>query len=361
MTVPGQPRTSEAGHLETPAAEDTQDAEGTPGGDRARRMPDFFIVGHPKCGTTALHEMLRQHPQIHMPLKEPRFFAQELRSRFRRLGPETLPLTPEQYMALFDGASPGQLLGEASPQYLRSQAVAGRIARVDPDARIIAVLREPASFLRSFHLQALHNLNETETDFAKALALEPARREGRKIPLYSQSPQALMYSEHVRYVEQLRRFHEAFPAEQVLVLIYDDFRRDNSAVLRQVLRFLGVDDTVAIEPVTTSRLPAVRRPRLYALTRALGIVKQKARRGRWAAVARGAGADRRVGGPTAGPFTGPRRALSLAWRRVLFAPQAPVDQALMAELRVRFKGEVEALSEYLGRDLVREWGYDELG
>jgi hypothetical protein len=170
-----------------------------------------------------------------------------------------------------------------------------------------------------------------------------------------------MYSEHVRYVEQLRRFHEAFPAEQVLVLIYDDFRRDNSAVLRQVLRFLGVDETVAIEPVTTSRLPAVRSPRLYALTRALGIIKQKARRGRRAVVAGRAGADSGVGRRTLGPLDGSRRAFALAWRRVLFAPQAPVDQELMAELRVRFKGEVEALSEYLDRDLVREWGYDELG
>ncbi|HTA04868.1 MAG TPA: sulfotransferase [Solirubrobacteraceae bacterium] len=357
MTVPGQPRTSEVARPQMPAAENAQALENSPGaervpGDSRRRMPDFFIVGHPKCGTTALHEMLRRHPQIHMPLKEPRFFAQELRSRFRRLGPETLPLTPEHYMALFDGAGPGQLLGEASPQYLRSQAVAERIARADPDARIIAILREPASFLRSFHLQALHNLNETETDFAKALALEPARREGRKIPLYSQSPQALMYSEHVRYAEQLRRFHEAFPAEQVLVLIYDDFRRDNAAVLRQVLRFLDVDETVAIEPVTTSQLPAMRSPRLYALTRALGIVRQKARRAR--------GADGKDGGGRR-LMAGARRSGSAAWRRVLFAPQAPVDQALMAALRVRFKPDVEAISEYLGRDLVHEWGYDELG
>jgi hypothetical protein len=359
MTVPGQPRTSEAARPEPPAEEETRLAERVPR-DSGRRMPDFFIVGHPKCGTTALHEMLRRHPQIHMPLKEPRFFAQELRSRFRRLGPETLPLTPEQYMALFGGALPGQLLGEASPQYLRSPPVAERIARVDPDARIIAVLREPASFLRSFHLQALHNLNETETDFAKALALEPARREGRKVPLYSQSPQALMYSEHVRYAEQLRRFHEAFPAEQVLVLIYDDFRRDNGAVLRQVLRFLGVDETVVIEPITTGQLPAVRSPRLYALTRALGIVKQKARRRRRAVV--GAGARRRrTEGPLSIRLARPRHALALAWRKVLFAPQAPVDQELMVELRVRFRGEVEALSEYLGRDLVHEWGYDELG
>ena len=83
---------------------------------------------------------------------------------------------------------------------------------------------------------------ETEKDFRKALALEEVRREGRAIPRYTYWPQALLYSEHVRYVEQLRRYHAVFPPEQVLVLIYEDFRRDNEAAVRQVLRFLDVDD-----------------------------------------------------------------------------------------------------------------------
>src|SRR5271154_7623584 len=90
-------------------------ATGSSAGKPQKRLPDFFIVGHPKCGTTALHQMLRRHPQIHMPLKEPRFFAQELRSRYRRLGPGTLPETLDQYLALFAAADPGQLAGEASP------------------------------------------------------------------------------------------------------------------------------------------------------------------------------------------------------------------------------------------------------
>ncbi len=305
---------------------------------RNERLPDFFIVGHAKCGTTALHQLLRQHPQIHMPLKEPRFFAMELRSRYRRLGPERLPTTLEQYLALFDGARTGQVLGEASPQYLRSSGAAERIARVRPDARIIAILREPASFLRSFHLQALHNHNETQTDFAKALALEPARRAGRRIPLLAQSPPALLYSDHVRYAEQLRRLHDAFPVENVLVLIYDDFRADNDATLRRVLRFLDVDDSLAIEPVTTETLPAVRSPHLYLLDDALGFARGRLRPGR----------------PRA------RGAAGRAWRRLLFAPAPAPDEATMLELRRRLKPEVLAVSEYLGRDLVAEWGYDRL-
>jgi hypothetical protein len=307
-------------------------------------VPDFFIVGHPKCGTTALHQMLRRHPQIHMPLKEPRFFAQELRSRFRRLGPERLPLTLEQYLALFAAAAPEQRAGEASPQYLRSEHAAARIAEVQPQARVIAILREPASFLRSFHLQAVHNHVETQTNFAKAIALEPARRAGRRVPPFSQAPQALFYSEHVKYAEQLRRFHAVFGAEQVLVLIYDDFRADNEGTVRRVLRFLDVDDSTPIEAIHTTPLAAVRSVPLYQLSSAAGIASRKLRGG-----ARG--------GVSANGAANPLRS---AWRRALYTQPAPPDAAFMLELRRRFKGEVQALSEYLGRDLVGEWGYDSL-
>src|ERR1700739_3057055 len=87
--------------------------------ERGQIVPDFFIVGHHKSGTTALYEMLRRHPQIFMPaVKEPRYLAGDLRA----LVPSTpsQPATLEQYLALFSAATPGQRVGEASPSYLRS-------------------------------------------------------------------------------------------------------------------------------------------------------------------------------------------------------------------------------------------------
>src|SRR5437660_11505590 len=91
-------------------------------GERQGRVPDFFIVGHAKSGTTALYEMLRRHPQIFMPeLKEPWFFASDMRPRFqpRRAGVPPQPL--EQYRALFAGAAAVQRIGEASSSYLWSR------------------------------------------------------------------------------------------------------------------------------------------------------------------------------------------------------------------------------------------------
>ena len=313
------------------------------------RGPDFFIVGHQKCGTTALYRMLSAHPQIFMPgLKEPWYFASELRARFKSAGSSGRPETLQEYLALFRDAAPGQLAGEASPQYIRSQSAPRRIAELFPDARIIAIFREPASFLRSLHLQLVATHIEVETDLRAALAREPARREGKRIPRRSLSPQSLLYSDHVRYTEQLSRLHEAFPAEQVLVLIYEDFRRDNEATVRAVQRFLGVDDSLALETVETKPLNVVRSMRMHQFRRAL--------RRRGLNPKAGGRLARAVDALAPAPLRG--EALSVMFRRVAYARQQPPDEQLMLELRRRFAPEVLALSDYLERDLVSLWGYD---
>jgi hypothetical protein len=315
----------------------------------AGRVPDFFIVGHPKSGTTALYEMLRRHPDVYMPAgKEPWFFATELHERTPPR-PEGTPATLAEYRALFAAARPEQRAGEASALYLWSRTAAARIAAAQPGARIIAILREPASFLRSLHLQFLQTNIETEADLAKALALEPARRGGRHIPRHTYWPQTLLYSEHVRYVEQLRRYRALFGEEQVLVLIYEDFRRENEATVRRVLRFLEVEDTAPIEPVEANPTVRARSQRLNELVHAVSVGRGPVSLGAKAAI------------KAVTPTQLRRAARDAAQRHIVFGEPPPPDEALMLELRRRFEPEVVALSEYLGRDLVALWGYDRVG
>jgi hypothetical protein len=320
------------------------------------RVPDFFIVGHPKCGTTALHATLKRHPQIYMPvLKEPRYFASELRSPPPRQ-PTGDPETLDEYLSLFEDARPDQRAGEASPQYLWSRAAAAHIAQLQPAARIVAILREPASFLRSLHLQFVQSYNEDEQDLGRAIALEETRRQGGRIPRQSLRPQMLLYSEHVRYVEQLRRYHAAFPPEQVLVLIYDDFRADNEATVRRVLRFLDVEGTVPVAVSDANPTVGVRGRRLHELVHAASVGQ-----GPLARVAR-ASASAVASASGVGGSAGLSRRSALAIRdRIFFTAPRPPDERVMLELRRRFKPEVAALSEYLDRDLVRLWGYERVG
>ena len=303
-------------------------------------MPDFFIVGHHKSGTTALYDMLRRHPQIFMPeLKEPKFFASDLPARLEPPTTRALPATLEEYLTLFEDAQPGQRKGEASPSYLRSHAAAANIARARADARIIAILRDPASFLRSLHLQMVQSHVESETDLRRAIAAEQIDRQGRR---------TRRYSEHVRYVEQILRYHAAFSPEQVLVLIYDDFRRDNEGTIREVLRFLDLDETVPIEARDTNPTVRVRSQRADRLVHAVTV---------------GSGpVSRTVKSAVKAIAPGPlrRSALRATQRGLIYGKPEPPDEELMLELRRRFKPEVVALSEFLGRDLLALWGYDDI-
>jgi hypothetical protein len=288
-----------------------------------------------------MYRMLRSHPQIHMPRKEPSFFVPELLADSSRYAAGI-----GDYMALFDAAAPEQRIGESTTWYLWSQTAAGRIARAQPGARIIAILREPASFLRSLHLQFIRSDVETEADFRSALALEAPRSEGRQMPRNSTRPQLLMYSQHVRYVEQLQRYYSVFPPEQILVLIYEDFRADNEGTIRRVLGFLEIDDVVPVESIEVNTAAALRSPRLNELVRSLYL----------------------GGAPTTRAIKGTIKAISSqrmrhralgALRRAQADEPPPVDAQLMLELRARFKGEVTALSDYLKRDLLSFWKYDD--
>ena len=324
------------------------------------RMPGFFIVGHAKCGTTALYEMLRRHPQIYMPSldgaasKEPQYFSRD------NPNPQTSDvrsvaytgrreMTLEEYLSLFTQAREGQRIGEASTSYIWSTCAADRIAQARPDARIIAIMREPASYLRSLHLQMLVNHAEVEKDLRVAVALDQPRREGRRIPAHHYWPQFLIYSDRVRYVEQLRRYRAVFPREQVLVLIYDDFRADNEATLRRVLRFLDVDERADIQMRDANPSSTVRSMRLNELRRTLSS---------------GRGPLPRALRTTGKALTSSRFRNAIFYpvqRRLMYASPPPPDEEFMTLLRRRFKAEVEALSDYLQRDLVTLWGYDRLG
>ncbi|HEV2974347.1 MAG TPA: sulfotransferase [Solirubrobacteraceae bacterium] len=311
-------------------------------------IPDFFIVGHLKCGTTALYELLRPHPEIFMPeRKEPWFFGEELHESVPPR-PGGTPRTLGEYAEWFVGAVPGQVVGEASAQYLWTRTAATNIAHVNPDARIIAILREPASFLHSLHLQLLEQHTEVEPDFAKAIALEPRRREGKSIPRYTYWPQMLLYSDFIRYVEQLERFYAVFPAEQVKVLIYDDFRSDNERTVRDVRRFLGVEESGPVMSVQANPTVRLRSQALNEAVHAIGV-------GRGPVSHAVKGAIKAV--TPAGPR---RRALYAFKRQVVFAAPRPPDQRVLRELRLRYREEVIATSDYLDRDLVELWGYDRL-
>ncbi|MFO1429202.1 MAG: sulfotransferase domain-containing protein [Candidatus Competibacteraceae bacterium] len=199
------------------------------------KRPDFFIVGAPKCGTTALYEYLRQHPDIFMPeLKEPHYFSSDLHPLYRTTG-------LDNYLALFKEAQAHQQSGEASSSYLYSKIAASAIEAFNPLARIIILLRNPVDAIYSSHSYNLFSGNEAIQDLETALELEEDRKQGRQIPESCRYIETLFYRDRYRYVSQVQRYFDLFGRSQVWVIIYDDLRNRLPQVYADTLRFLGVD------------------------------------------------------------------------------------------------------------------------
>lgn len=290
------------------------------------RRPDFFIVGAPKTGTTALYRYLAAHPDVFVPSqKEQNFFGSDLTFRYGHIS-ET------EYLTHFAGAEGQRRVGEASVWYLYSRRAAVEIHEFAPDARIIAMLRDPVDLLHSLHSELVFNGYEVLEDFEGALAAEPRRRQGVDIPTTAHPVEALFYREVVRFAEQLERWFDVFGRERVHVILYDDLAADPAGVYADVLAFLDLDpgfgpaEFRVVNPnktVHSRRLQrALVRPALPF--RALGVLSRPL-------------ADRLIDG------------LKELNRR--HQARAPLDPELEQRLRLELAPGIDRLADLLGRDL----------
>lgn len=303
------------------------------------RPGHLFIVGAPRCGTTAMFALLAQHPDVcRSEPKEPHYFCTDFHEESDRHhgGRLRFPTrTASQYAALFRNPSKAVML-EGTTAYLQSRVAAANIHAFDPGARIVAMVRDPVDLLHSLHAKMVSIGLEDERDFGTALALEPERRAGRRMPPGLFWPSSLYYSERVRLAEQIERYRAIFPADRVKVVVYDDFRRSNLEVYADVAAFAGLN--AAFQP-EARRVNVNRGQRFPAFARAAARLADSAV-GRAVPVALKA----RMG-----------RALRIANRRA--QPRVPLAPDVRRALMTRFRPEVERLGDVLGRDLVSLWGY----
>jgi hypothetical protein len=221
------------------------------------REPNFFLVGASRAGTTSLWRYLVEHPDIYMPQrtlaeKEPSFFCEVTP------GWATAYRDRTRYLALFEAAGSRRAVGEASTPYLMAPEVPARIRAAYPDAKIIIVLRHPVE--RAFSLYRYMCLigGEWVPTFERALALERSRMSD---PAIMQSTSLwygmFQYFHSGLYSDQIARYFDAFPREQIGIVLFDDLDTDSLRTTQSIYRFLGVDP--AFEPSTTrfneSRFP----------------------------------------------------------------------------------------------------------
>ena len=196
-----------------------------------------------------MNDYLAGHPDIFMSVKEPHYF-----------GAEHHFLTEDQYLGLFKRAERERVVGEASVHYLASPTAPTEIARFDPDARVLIMLRHPVEVVQRLHEEMVFQGREPLTDLAAALSAEVARRAAT--PAGQSSP--LLYREQVAFDEQVGRFLRALGHSRVHVVRFEEFAADNEAELRRVLGFLAVDEDYRPKPKVVNARKVVHRDQLHA-------------------------------------------------------------------------------------------------
>ena len=200
-------------------------------------QPNFFIVGAPKCGTTALSEYLRDHPNVFISEpKEPHYFAFDF-EQYR------VKKNWSEYLNLFaSSTSEHTAIGEGSVFYLCSSVALEKIKEYNPQAKIIVMLRNPVDMIYSFHSQLVFTADESEKNFEKAWRLQETRQQGKQIPSQCREPAFLQYAEMGKLGQQIEKLQAVLPAEQVKIVLFEDFVKSTKNVYDEVLGFLAVPD-----------------------------------------------------------------------------------------------------------------------
>jgi hypothetical protein len=194
-------------------------------------MPNFLVIGAMKSGTTALYYYLEQHPEIYMsPVKEPNFFSSQ-----EQENAADAVTNIGTYQDLFRGGSGKKALGEASHSYLYEPRAAAEIKRYVPEAKLIAILRNPIDRAYSHFLHMVRSGTEPLDDFAQALREEEVRIHKERT-----------FQDYIGrglYYNQLKRYFGTFPQEQVRVYLYEDLSGAPISTVQDAFRFLKVDDS----------------------------------------------------------------------------------------------------------------------
>ncbi|WP_131739062.1 sulfotransferase family protein [Actinomadura roseirufa] len=210
-------------------------------------LPDFLVIGAPKTGTTALHAALAGHPGLHLSaVKEPKFFLTGGAPPPARGGPGDAQTYREHvwrradYEALFADAPPGTLRGESTPFYLYDRAAQRRIHELIPEARLIAVLRDPVERAHSNWTHLWSAGLEPIDDVVLACREEERRIDAGWAAFWH-------YVRLGRYGEQLEHLYGLFPREQVLVFRYRELLEQPAPTLDRICSFLNVEPGVLTE------------------------------------------------------------------------------------------------------------------
>lgn len=282
--------------------------------------PNFLIIGAAKSGTTSLYHYLAEHPQVFMsPIKEANYFAFKDNGPIRYFSGSEIPKarfkvqSEAEYLALFEGVTTENAIGEASPMYLASPHAAEAIRQRLPSARLVAILRNPID--RAYSGYQMH-ARRLDTRLSIDQAFEPHQH----------------WVQQSLYHQGLKAYFDRFDRSQIKILLFEDLREDTGRLMSDLYSFLEIDQdfTPNIETVHHKGAGVPHNLQLIGLVNKI----------------------RPAGKFLPKPI---RRAAYLAIRPAMFRPSVQMPEEVRNKLRGYFKEDIGRLSSLLRLDLESRW------
>ena len=201
-------------------------------------LPNFLIIGAAKSGTSSLYMYLKQHPQIFMsPVKEPHFFSFTSESKMTKGPGDPIPnaiTNFEEYLQLFNNVEKEKAIGEASTSYLYRPEAAKRIFELIPNAKLIAILRNPTERAFSAYMHVVRDQRESAKNFNESLLFEKDRIEANWDPIWH-------FTNVGFYFKQISRYYQYFKPNQIKIFLYDELVINRLKLLIEIFNFLNVN------------------------------------------------------------------------------------------------------------------------
>jgi len=306
---------------------------------------NLFFIGGPKTGSTALHQLLDQHPNIYMAKdKEPHFFCQDYHDEALQLHQgKWMPFkyrNLKTYLELFKDADNQTYLGDASTTYVHSSVAAQNIYEHNKDARFIAVLRDPVELLKSWYSHLVYMGHETALDLKTAWSRDFAKMKLEDFPENCSFQSSLDYKRILSLHHNLERYFTMFKKENILVILQRDLLNEPQTELNRIWKFLDLD-AQEIKSVIANKRKSVRFKRLKSTIDSQFIKNFKVK------------------------YYSKRDSVLFKTLRTIYratflnkkVKELEVDTAFEQELKYEFKTQVEHLARLTGIDLVRKWNY----
>jgi hypothetical protein len=297
------------------------------------RIPDFFIIGASKCGTTALSEYLRQHPNVCFArTKEPHYFSDDfpVQKMDNNLN--------EYWRRNFSYFDPRKhlVIGEGSGTYYLSEVAIANILRQNPEAKFIYMVRNPVEMIYSWYYD-LRFSNSEDVSLEEGWDLQPLRAQGFRIPRQCPEPRILQYRAMASLGSRLAVFKKLIPPDQFMVIVLDDFIRSPKKTYEDTLKFIGIPSD------GRERFPIVNRSKVQR-SQLLGYISASIPRWFYNAV--------REFKHLVGLADVPLNVIARLNTKSVTKP--PLAEDFRKRLVSEFAPEVRLLEQYLGRDLS-EW------